>query len=276
VNRSKALKPPKLPENELSSVDADDGFRRFVGMSVGLHLTLLALLTIKAVFYPAEPIQPERAIRVDMVGLPDKIKNLPPPLKEPLKEDAKPDPVKQETAKPEPPKPKKIAMPDKPAKPEPDKVNLEKTKQAQDSALKRLEALKKIESMMKDEAPKAAAKNAFAKPAVVKGNEVSPGSALTGIARLENDSYLTTLDEHVKKYWDLPNFLANARLSASVVVFVDERGHVLKKQLVRSSGNQIFDQTVLTSIERASPFPPPPRRLANLFMVDGIQLGFPD
>ena len=252
---------------------SDDGFSRYIGVSVALHLFVLAVLTVRAVFYPNEPMMLERAIRVDMVGLPEKKQTLPPEVKEIIKE-APPPPKQVEEVKPvEAPKPK--ALPEKPkaVKIENDKVSLDKAKQKQDAALKRLEALQRIESQMKESKAKA---QANAKPQPVRGNEVSPGSSLTGIAKIENDNYLTDLDEHVKKYWDLPNFLARANLSASVIVYVDAGGNVVKKVLAKSSGNEIFDESVMASVQKASPFPAPPRRLVNVFMVDGIQLGFPD
>ncbi len=247
----------------------DDGLGRHLGMSVALHLCVLALLTLRAVFYPTEPLVLERAIRVDMVGLPDKQAKLPP-----TKAEAKPEPKPEPKVepKPEPAKPDKVVLPDKPKPPTDSvKINLDKAKAKQDSALKRLEALRRLEA----EAAANKAKPAAA-PALVKGNELSPGSSLTGIAKLENDGYLTSIDSHVKRHWDVPNFLANANLSASIVIYLDERGNVIKKRMVRSSGNQIFDQTVLSAIEKASPFPTPPRKLVNIFMVDGIQLGFPE
>lgn len=285
MNRSNALKPPKAynaphvpPERE------DDRLGRFVGMSVILHLVILAMLTLRAVFYPSEPLVLERAIRVDMVGLPDKQAKLPPEIKAEPKPEAKPEvkvepkPQPKEVAKPEVAKPEKVVLPNKP-KPESDttKINLDKAKERQNSALKRLEAMRRLEdeAAAAKEAKKAAAL-ASASPGIVRGNEISPGSSLTGIAKLENDSYLTSIDKHVKQHWDVPNFLANAALSASVVIFLDERGNIVKKNMVKSSGNQIFDQTVMTALDKASPFPAPPRKLVNIFMVDGVQLGFPE
>ncbi|MCM2281557.1 MAG: TonB C-terminal domain-containing protein, partial [Bdellovibrionaceae bacterium] len=138
---------------------------------------------------------------------------------------------------------------------------------------KRLEALRNLE----EEASKTKATTvAASQPAPVRGNVLSAGSSLTGLAKLENDSYLTDLDEHVKQHWHLPNFLANAGFSATVALFIDERGAVIKKELVKSSGNPIYDQTVLAAIEKSAPFPAPPAKLVNIFAVDGVRLGFPD
>lgn len=269
-------KPTAIPI--IPAPEEEDNFVRFVRISAVLHLGLLALFTLRAVLYPTEPLVLERAIRVDMVALPDKQKELPPELVEPVKQQTKSEPKAEAT--PVPPKPKDVVkLPDTEAKkPEAEQINLKQTKKSQDAALKRLEAMQKIEKMMKEDNNKkvVAARHDESQPSALKGNEVSPGTALTGLAKIENERYLVSLDEHVKKHWNLPNFLATAKLNASVIVFLDEHGNILKKKMVKSSGNQIFDQTVMESIERASPFPAPPHRLANLFMVDGIQLGFPE
>ncbi len=271
MNRnSQQLKPQKRPlASPPLSLEGDDQLRRFIWVSSALHVVLLALFTLRAVFYPNEPLQLERAIRVDMVGLPEKHAELPPALKEEAK--AKPLPTKLEP--PTEQKPDKVVIPDQ-NKPLPHQL-ANQLKDKQKAALDRLKAMSKIESMMKEkEAQQAAAKTASSAP--IKGNEVSPGSALTGMARIENEKYLEELDEHVKKHWHVPNFLANAQLSAAIRIYVDGNGIILKREMLRSSGNQIFDQTVMECLDNASPLPVPPRRLANLFMVDGLTLGFPD
>jgi len=264
---------PKIPEAE--------SLKRYALISLGLHFAVLIVLTVRAFFLPSEPIFLERAVRVDIVGLPDKVRELPQDVKKSIQETAKaeaeppPEPAKppQEPAKPAPTKEApKVALPNKPKAPD-----LSQSKAAQSSALKRIEALKRLEAESKAaERRELGEKLAATQSNLIKGNEVSPGSSLTGIAKIENDEYLNDLDKHVKKHWDLPNFLARANLRASVLIHLDERGFVVKKEMTRSSGNQIFDQTVLASIERASPFPQPPKRLVNLFMVEGIVLGFPD
>lgn len=279
MNQSNALKPPRPSRiSQAPQEPEDDRIGRYVGVSIALHLGLLALLTLKAVFYPNEPMQLERAIRVDMVGLPEKQAKLPPRATAPSVETkTETKPPKPEPIQPPPPKPEKVALPDKtahPPKPQTDKIDLSQAKRKQDSALKRLEALRKLEE--ESAATKAAATAAAQRSAPVKGNVISPGSSLTGVAKLENESYLTDLDEHVKQHWHLPNFLANANLNATIELFIDERGGIIRKNLVKSSGNPIYDQTVLAAIEKAAPFPPPPPKLVNIFAVDGVRLGFPD
>jgi TonB family protein len=221
-----------------------------------------------------------KAIRVDIVGLPDKVATLPP------LEEAAPLPAPSDAAKPVP-QPSKPVQPPKPVAQEAGpKVNLNKVKpedrkREQDAALKRLEAMQKLEKMMTASAtapavPAAAASAGKTAGTVVKGNEISHGSSLRGTQRLDHENYVNSVDEHVHRFWNLPQWLANANFKARVLVFVDGQGNVVKKQMTQSSGNQVFDERVMMAIERASPFPPPPANLVNILAVDGIEFGFPE
>lgn len=49
-----------------------DPFSRYVGLSVIFHCTVVLVFTIKTVFFPSEDLQIRDAIRVDLIGLPDK------------------------------------------------------------------------------------------------------------------------------------------------------------------------------------------------------------
>jgi TonB family protein len=248
----------------------NDGLGIALGVSIALHVIIFAVLALRAVFYPTEPIVLEDAIHVDIVALPDKgIKTPPlPPLPEPVKpEPVKPEPEVKEVPKPAPPvKPVVIAQPDTPT------VNLNKTKKEEDMALKRLEAMEKIEKMMKEEKPAPAPP----RPQPIKGNEISHGNALKGLARLEQQTYLQNVDSAVKSHWNLPAWMTNANLAARAQIFVDANGNVVKKVLLKSSGNATYDERVLAAIDASSPLPPPPADLANIVAVDGIELGFPE
>lgn len=252
--------------------EQDDGLKRALLVSLGAHVLIFVVFFVRAVFYPSEPLLLDDAIRVDIVSLPDKgqQKNLPPPLEAP----APPAPTKPEPQPVEQPaaKPVEVTKPVAPVKPLPEApaVNLKKTRKDQEAALKRLEALNKIESMVKSDA----SNTKVAPPQPVKGNEISHGSALKGIVRLEHDSYLRTIDTAVKRHWNLPGWLANATLSARVRLFVDAQGNVVKKAITRSSGNEDYDSRVMATVDAASPLPAPPSSLVNVLAVDGIELEF--
>lgn len=246
-----------------------DEFSRGILISIAAHFVLMCFLIFKAVFYPSEPIRMERAIRVDMVGLPDKRAQLPAEAKT----EAPPAPAIEEKPKPEPraeAQPEKVALP----KPEPKKteaIDLKKTKTAQTSALKRLEALKRLQGSQKPNVETKPSNNA-----PIKGNALSPGSSLTGIAQLEHDDYITSIDDKIKEKWLLPAYLENANFKARVVVYLDSRGAVTKIVMTESSPNQVFNDKCMEAIRNAAPFPPPPDRLVNIFAVDGFEVGFPE
>lgn len=250
----------------------NDGLGRAIAISAGAHALVFVVLFVRAVIYPSEPLTLEDSIRVDIVALPDKGRQaeLPPPVEEPKPEPPKPEPAPQPQA--QPPKPVEAPKPVTAPKPVPQgpTVNLNKAKKDQEAALKRLEALNKIESMMKNDASNT--KVPSAQP--VKGNEISRGSSLKGIVRLEHDNYLRTIDTNVKRHWNLPGWLANANLSARVRLFVDAQGNVVRKAITKSSGNEDYDSRVMATVEAATPLPAPPNSLVNVLSVDGIELEF--
>ena len=248
-----------------------DDFSKGILVSIGLHFVLIALMIFKAVLYPSEPLRMERAIRVDMVGLPEKRAELPAEAKA----QAPPAPVIEEKPQPKPeakeaPQPEKVALP----KQEPKKseaIDLQKTKDTQSNALKRLEAMKRLQGGSKPvENPKPG------NTAPIKGNAISPGTSLTGIAKLEHDDYIVSLDDKIKQQWNLPAWLANGNFKARVVVYLDNRGFVTKMVMTQQSPNPVFNEKCMEAIQRAAPFAPPPDRLVNIFAVDGFEVGFPE
>lgn len=234
--------------------------KRALGYSIALHVAVFLILAVRAYLVPERQIDIESVIRVDIVGLPDQVKAKPMPLEEP--EAPKPAEKKTELPKPEP----------KEAKPETPKVNLNKTKRDQESALKRLEALEKIKNSTKPEAKPDTGATKRRPQQQIKGNQVSSGSALKGIAKLNYQGYNDTVHAHVQRHWNLPQWMANANLTAIVLVHVDAQGFVVKKSILRSSGRPEFDDRVLKAIDASSPLPKPPSELVDILSVEGMQI----
>lgn len=249
----------------------NDNLTRAIGYSIAAHVAVVAVFVLRMVVYPSEPLKLDDAIRVDIVALPDKAAKMPsvPVVDTKPVPPAPPEPV----AQPEPAKPEPAPVPvAKPAKPEAPKVVLKpdpkKTKKAQEDAMKRLEALEKIERMTKSQ------QQAAARPAPVKGNQISRGGSLTGVIRLEQQGYLESVHSVVQARWNLPSFLSSANLKARVRIFVDGKGNVVKRTITQSSGNDIFDSRLLAAIDASSPLQPPPDSLVSILEVDGLELGF--
>ncbi|MNL32071.1 hypothetical protein D3C87_1538990 [compost metagenome] len=225
-----------------------------------------------------------------MVGLPDKVdpKTLPAPSE--AKENPKPaptpkaEPVVEKPAEKAPPNKVEAVKPELP-KHQPKKddgLNLEKNKANQQSAIEKLKAMAALEKI-KDEVaeekkktppPGTGKDNSGATK--IKGNMVSPGTSLTGLTKLQHETYGADLDRHIKQHWALPEWLAKRDLKAQARVFIDTRGNILGRKIVKSSGNPSYDEEVLATIDRAAPFPAPPEKFQALVSVDGILIGFPE
>lgn len=251
-----------------TAVREEKPFISFAGLSLLIHVIFFVLVFLRFHFSDRENIDYQSAIRVDMVDLPDKISATPaatPPPQEKIP------PVEEKPKTPEPPK-AEVKLPEKAEVK--DAINLNKTKSKQSEALtklKTMEALDKLNNEVQDEALKAIAE----KPKY-KGAALSAGTELTGVNRLQHENYIGDIDKHVKKFWALPQWLAQKNYRAQAVVKIDKSGKVLSAKILKSSGNNAYDEEVLQTIQNASPFPAPPEKFVNIVAYDGITLGFPE
>ncbi|WP_415061224.1 energy transducer TonB [Bdellovibrio sp.] len=268
----------------------DEQLSRGLGVSFALHALIVSIFTLKTVFFSSEPIDFSQAVRVDIVGLPDKVepKTLPPPSKEeakaalPDKETSAVKPVEKPVEKVVEKKvePKVEPVKEHPKK-EDDGVNLEKVKSKQQSALEKLKAMAALEKIKEDVAeekrksPPGAGKSDTG-ASKIKGNVLSPGTSLTGLTKLQHESYASDLDRHIKQNWALPEWLAKRDFKAQARVFIDSRGNILGRKIIKSSGNTSYDEEVLATIDRSAPFPAPPEKFLAVVSVDGILIGFPE
>lgn len=237
---------------------------RFIMYSLGFHALVFIAFAVRAYFVPQEQIQFENVIHVDMVGLPDRAKPAPE-----APAPAPPAETKAPPAKPELPPTTKPAP-----KNESPKVNLNKVKQSEAAALKRLEAIERLKrSMGGEKSPEKTETSAKSAP-LVKGNEISHGSALKGIAKLNYENYQETAHAHIRKHWNLPHWMANANLSARVRVWIDAQGNVVRKEITQKSARPDFDDRALRALESATPLPRPPAELANVLAVEGMEIEF--
>ena len=242
----------------------DQVFYRYIGISVAAHILLVLFFAIRGFFYNSEPIIIQKAIHVDIVGLPDK--DLPEQVADAAKNS-------QSTQKPEPAKTESTPSKSKPAEAAKPTVSMNAKKKEDLSAkqkkaldkLKAMDALEKIQSEVDSQK----------KQKLIKGATVSSGDSLTGLDRIEYEKYFGDVEQHLKKNWALPSWMTELDVRAQALVQIDEKGYVILKKLVTPSGNAQFDEKVLESIDRSSPFPPPPDRLVGVLKNKGIIFNFP-
>jgi colicin import membrane protein len=246
------------------TIPQEGTFERSLMYSGVAHVSLALFLFVRAVIVPSEAIEVRRAIRVDVVDLPRKMteQDLKPPAPEPM-----PAPPKEE------PKPKaEPKAKEKPAVKEPKKVDLTKSQNKALDKIKAMAALDRIKNEVGEEKRKKSDKAGLR----VAGNQIHAGNALTGLDKIEFDRYFDDLHQKVLSNWSIPQWLADMPLKAQVQILLDEKGFVTKKTLLKSSGNQIFDNKVLAAVEASSPLPAPPARLVGKLSTSGIILNFPE
>ena len=257
------MKP--MTKTKLKSTNED--FIKSFGLSLALHGFILSIFLTKFIFFTEPMIDFSQAISVNIGDfkennrLPEKIK----PEAQDLTEDIK---ISEKN--------KKI-IPDKKDLPKKDEINLNKVKAKQKIALNKLtksSALDKIRQDLKNDSI-AKLKSTEQKPNM-NPRVIAAGSALGGLDKLQADNYLQEVDQSVKQFWSLPQWLINKPLKAQALVKFNIQGQILSVKIISSSGNNSYDQYCLKAIENAAPFPKVPDKLSEKFQVDGVVIGFPE
>lgn len=250
-----------------------DIFKSSLKLSLIAHVVIALIFTVRAYFFTAEPIDYSAAVRVDIVALPEKL-NPSEVVLAPPEEKAETKPALPEKAAPAP-APKPVVV-EKAKSAEPEAININKTKNKQSEALEKLKrqaALDKIKDQLEKDKQAQEAKKRVTQ---VKGNIISPGTALTGLNKLQHENYVGILDQHIKQHWALPEWLAKRDLKARARVRIGENGQILSREIIKSSGNGNYDDIVLETIDRSVPFPVPPEKFSAIVSAQGIVIGFPE
>lgn len=236
-------------------IGTSDSLARLLWISLVVHVLVFSFFGLKLRFSNNdEALIYQSAVKVDLVGLPAK------DTEEPVQ--PSPPAIPQEiTAN------REAATKKNPVVPKEEAIDLKKK---QSSAIDRLKALQAIENLKQAEASQSKSQRP------IKGNVISAGSAIRGLARGEYDSYISKIDAHIKNNWLLPEWLRNAGLRARALVRFDTQGVILEKKLILSSGNPAYDEAVIRAVEQSSPFPAPPDKFKEVVGGDGIIFQFPD
>ncbi|MBU1276781.1 MAG: cell envelope integrity protein TolA [Proteobacteria bacterium] len=231
-----------------------------IGVSLGLHLLLLAVLAfwpgwrfsrpkVFAPVYNVALVSP--AVLARPAPAPPAPKAAPAPRTAPVPV-AKPEPKKEAVALPKD-KPARLKPKPVPKQPDPSKLlasrlkRLEREVAAERKAEQKLtSAMNRLESRV---ATRQAASGAFA-----------AGAASADTNSLRFQVYYTEIWERVRRQWVLPEALVKStrNLEAVVVARIRRDGALAKVWLEKSSGNSRLDSSALRAVEKAAPFPPLP------------------
>ena len=112
---------------------------------------------------------------------------------------------------------------------------------------------------------------------VLAGNQLSKGTARIGRGLQENEAfaaYLESLGNQVKKNWFLPHHLASENYQCRIRIYLNEKGKLLRANIVESSGNDEYDQLALEAVNRSVYFAPD-KEFAENVRNGHIILGLP-
>lgn len=242
---------------------------RFIFISFTLHFTIGIIFIISNYWFPSEPIVFERAIRIDMIALPDKIqaekassvaKEVVIPKSEPVSQPVAPDiaPVGTQAIA-------KKTIPDKQVIPK-NHMSSGVNKINQLSALEKLSKSIQVDEQL----------NAQLRNHVFKGNMLADGNSLKGLTKLEAEEYVFQVEDHIRTRWKIPQWMVGKPYRAKVLVKWDSNGSMTLMQFIESSGNDAFDEVVMNTIQNSVPFPAPPDKFVAMMRKQGVIFGFPE
>jgi len=249
-----------------------DYFKRFLFVSALLHLSVGLVWLVQNFLFPRPVIEYQKAIRIDVIGLPDKVISIEPPKQEEIEQQSS---MKKNLGH-ETPIEKGVRKSVSQAK-IPARTNLAKGDKLSknnlgSSKLSQLSALDKLEKSMAEEE----GRNRLLKQMIFKGNAIVEGSSITGLNKIEAEDYVGLVESHVRSFWRLPQWLASSRMRAKALVKWDSRGMPILIQIIESSGNDEFDQVVMETLQKAVPLPEPPEKFALIMRRQGVIFGFPE
>lgn len=244
------------------SIRHADTFQKFLVLSALIHASVFLVYGLKVLVFPNQIIMIPDAIRVDVIDLPDKLTNTKPVTEE-----------KKQEVKAKPPEPKPTPKEVPKEKP---KVDTKADQKRAFEKLQQLSALDKIKQEVKNNSKAESAEPLKPNLPVFKGNQITSGNSFTGLSGIRSQEYWDQVKMHLQAYWMLPEWLANARLKASVVVMIDSDGRVIRHEIYSTSGNSTFDDAALAAVEAASPFPVPPAQIRDTISSSWMIFNFPE
>jgi len=164
-----------------------------------------------------------------------------------------------------------------PPAPENDSINVSKDAQITDAQRK------KDEKKQRDEFAKLMAKSIqnMVKKTTARGEmgTGSPDGSPNGDAAeaSQGDAYLTQVDRYIRNNYVIPSIITESErknLRATLVIYIDASGKLVKSVFEKRSGNPHFDNALESAVKKASPFPAPPRGLAKQYRDQGVELNF--
>lgn len=262
------------------SSELNEGLKRSIIAHFLILVTMVLYVFLKGTLFESKPLRYVPTLRVDLVALPDVLKqNAKLPHSDPFPLEK----TKEKVQKMSPQKPKereeplasrvKLAPPLEEFAQKKSTGLVKNIEKRNKQALDRLKSLSKIQNSLSHSFQEGASATAERK---VKGNKISPGSSLSGEAKEASEAnYLGILQERLKEHFSLPIWVKRQNYDAQVKMYINAKGNLMGLQFIKPSGNPQFDSAVNRAVNESQPFPLPPENIAPLLATDGIRVGFP-
>ncbi len=114
-----------------------------------------------------------------------------------------------------------------------------------------------------------------AKPEELEGK--ADGDPNGDSAKEEGERYFGIISAAVRRYYDVSNTIPEAErrtLKAEVAFKVTVSGEATDVHISKTSGNELFDEAVVSAVKKASPFSPPPEHMKKGLQSVGVKLAF--
>ena len=251
---------------------SDRTLKGYIHRSLGIHLLVILVLAIFSFFYNSSPRKRpynlnliKSSVRVDVVGMPKLTFQ---ELKALEKIAAKDRSQGKDTRPSESVSPKREEQSFQDMLKQISQKKLASDKQAKQNVKSKNKSRRKLSREARRKLQNL----------VLAGNKVSQGSAFTGDVSDEAiqglAAYMALLPEKVRPHWRLPSYLKEAELRCRVRIFLDDRGKLLKSEILESSGEDEYDLRALEAVQ-ATTFPPPEPLYQKQAREGSIVLGFP-
>lgn len=100
-----------------------------------------------------------------------------------------------------------------------------------------------------------------------------PASGATGGGGLKSryPAYYSIIHDRIKDNWVYPEGFDYKKVSVIVSIKIDRGGSLLELLLEESSGNKRFDESLMSAVQKASPFPPLPHEFEGKYLETGLR-----
>lgn len=227
-------------------------------------------------------------------------KKPPPPKKEAApKEKEAPPPKEAAKKEPAPPAPKEstaqsVKVKEKEA-PKPPDVSIDNTLRSISESVRKREDEKAVSSRIEDikkkleeeearkerlrklrdeissrEPAKTPQSEARADAAAAKAPERPSGGAIKSFED-RYPAYYTIIKARIDDNWSYPQALRDSKVSLIVSIKISRSGELVSASVEASSGNQVFDESLVSAVWRAAPFPPLPADFEGEFLETGLR-----